>query len=100
MLLLAGMSLAGCHCGQKDVPKVKPPPPPPAVITITVESTPVGAMVTVDGKEIGVTPMKADIPPGPHRLGLAKEGFVGHQADVKLGPNLPASFKASLIAKP
>ena len=40
----------------------------PAKGTLVVESVPVGAEVTVDGKEAGVTPARLELAPGAHKL--------------------------------
>ncbi len=45
--------------------------------TLQLESTPSGAMVLVDGKRAGLTPMRLDLPLGEHRVRLE---LVGHGA--------------------
>jgi len=44
-------------------------------VSITVNSTPQGAMLSVDGSEAGVTPRMITIGPGHHTLTFTREGF-------------------------
>jgi len=48
---------------------------PPKLIALTVYSVPSGAKLSVDGKEVGVTPIAAQITPGSHTLAFNKEGY-------------------------
>lgn len=48
---------------------------PQKTIAITVYSVPSGAMLRVDGKEVGVTPMAVSFTIGGHVLEFVKEGF-------------------------
>jgi hypothetical protein len=45
------------------------------VVSITVSSTPQGAMLAVDGTEAGVTPRMINVGPGHHTLTFTKEGY-------------------------
>lgn len=47
----------------------------PRAVSITVNSVPQGAALTVDGKEVGTTPKIVDVTVGKHLLEFAKEGF-------------------------
>lgn len=42
---------------------------------LSVLSDPTGARSSVDGKYVGLTPLAIELPPGNHRLTLAKEGY-------------------------
>lgn len=44
-------------------------------VSITVNSTPQGAMLSVDGNQAGVTPRMISVGPGHHTLSFTKEGF-------------------------
>ncbi len=48
---------------------------PPKAIPVTVYSVPSGAKLSVDGTEIGITPIAAQILPGSHTLTFSKEGY-------------------------
>jgi len=52
---------------------------PPKTISITVNSVPQGANLSVDGTAAGVTPKVIQVAPGKHTLEFRKEGFnTGH----------------------
>jgi hypothetical protein len=54
---------------------------------IIVRSTPVGAMVVVDGRPHGQTPVTVkDLALGPHTIEVARPGYVPHSARVVLSP--------------
>lgn len=48
---------------------------PPKPIGMTVYSVPAGAMLSVDKKEVGVTPIAVRLIPGSHTLDFVKEGY-------------------------
>src|SRR5664280_2028081 len=48
---------------------------PPKAIAVTVYSVPSGAKLSVDGKELGITPIAAQLVPGSHTLIFTKEGY-------------------------
>jgi len=59
------------------VPKAPPPPPeppPPPKAVIEIYTDPPGAKVYIDGKLVGVTPLRAKIEPGDHALLIEAEG--------------------------
>jgi hypothetical protein len=47
----------------------------PRTVSITVNSVPQGAILTVDGRAAGTTPKVIDVATGKHVLGFEKEGF-------------------------
>jgi hypothetical protein len=54
----------------------QPPPPDPVPMTpVWVTSTPMGATVMLDGREVGKTPFEGLVPYGPHTFGMALPGF-------------------------
>jgi hypothetical protein len=48
---------------------------PPKLISVTVYSVPSEAKLSVDGKEVGVTPIAAQLLPGSHTLTFVKTGY-------------------------
>lgn len=48
---------------------------PPKPIGMTVYSVPSGAMLSVDKKEVGLTPIAVRLTPGSHTLDFVKEGY-------------------------
>lgn len=82
-------------------PPVEPGPPPPAVAPsaaaeraiapsgqLTIRSTPTGALVTVDGRFRGETPLVIrDLPMGAHTVQVARPGHVPWSDRVTLSPS-------------
>jgi hypothetical protein len=66
------------------------PEPSPAAAggALEVSSTPPGALVQIDGRDAGVTPITLDdLPPGPHRIVLTAKGRqpVAQQVTIEAG---------------
>jgi hypothetical protein len=59
----------------KYLPTGLAPTPPLRIIAMTVNSVPQGALLKVDGKEVGTTPKIAQLSVGKHQLEFNKEGF-------------------------
>jgi eukaryotic-like serine/threonine-protein kinase len=66
--------------------------------TITVESKPSGALVTVDGRDVGRTPLTLDNLPMlvAARVRITKDGFEPHTATVEWGSRREHLVEASL----
>lgn len=56
-------------------------------ISMTVNSTPQGALLKVDGVEEGVTPRSVSVGIGKHILRFSKEGFMVGNFPLEIGPN-------------
>jgi hypothetical protein len=56
-------------------------------ITLTVNSTPQGALLKIDGSEAGVTPRLINVGPGKHTLTFSKEGFKAGDFPLEIGQN-------------
>jgi len=77
---------------------------------VTVLSTPAGATVLVDGNPVGVTPWTSEIPPGPHRLELRRDGYgpaeqsldlpADHATEVTVTLTAPAQAPVSTAPTP
>ncbi len=61
----------------------------PAFAPVSVESRPAGARVTVDGRDIGVAPVTAELDAGTYTLGLAAEGFKNWESAIQVQANTP-----------
>lgn len=61
--------------------------PSSKVISLTVNSTPQGAMLSVDGTEVGITPRMIGVSPGHHTLKFVKEGFNTGSFPLDMSPN-------------
>jgi hypothetical protein len=56
-------------------------------ITLTVNSTPQGAMLKLDGVEQGTTPRLITVGQGKHTLTFSEEGFITGMFPLEIGPN-------------
>jgi formylglycine-generating enzyme required for sulfatase activity len=64
----------------------------PGFSAVTVESKPAGAKVMLNGRELGVTPLKTDIDAGSYTLSLAAEGFKTWETSVQVTANTPLTI--------
>lgn len=60
---------------------------PPKPIGITVYSVPSGAKLTIDKKEVGITPVAVQLIPGSHALEFAKEGYTSGSYPLVITPD-------------
>lgn len=60
---------------------------PPRQVTITVNSVPQGATLSVDGVAAGTTPKLVKLGVGKHSLEFAKEGFNPGKFPMEIGPD-------------
>ena len=67
-------------------PELRPALPPRTVST-TVNSVPQGAVLKVDGKEVGATPKIVQLGIGKHMLEFSKEGFNAGRFPMEIGPD-------------
>jgi hypothetical protein len=59
----------------------------PSAVSLTVNSTPQGALLNLDGVEQGPTPRLINVGPGKHTLSFSKEGFKVGTFPLEIGPN-------------
>ena len=59
----------------------------PRTVSITVNSVPQGALLKVDGKEVGTTPKLLEVGIGKHILSFSKEGFNAGTFPLEIGPH-------------
>src|SRR6185312_3965416 len=60
---------------------------PPKMIGVTVNSIPQGALLKVDGQEVGTTPKIVQVSVGKHTLEFSKEGFNTGRFPLEMGPD-------------
>ena len=60
------------------------PSAPAAQASVSVESTPAGADVEIDGAFVGNTPSKITLPPGKHQVVVKKKGFADWSKTVSI----------------
>ena len=75
---------------------------PPADGRLILRTTPAGARVTIDGRDVGITPLTAQsLLPGQHVVRLAHQGYVAAERRVRIGAAQPAqSIDVELVARP
>jgi hypothetical protein len=56
-------------------------------VTLTVNSTPQGAMLQLDGADQGTTPRMVSVGPGKHTLTFTREGFTTGNFPLEIGPD-------------
>jgi serine/threonine-protein kinase len=77
------------------------PPPlrfvmPALVAPAEIYSDPSAATLTVDGKEIGVTPQKLNLSPGAHEVLLERDGFAPTVKHVEVHPGVKLVLRTRL----
>jgi hypothetical protein len=70
-----------------SVPAELQPLAPAKKVSITVNSVPQGAVLSVDGAEAGTTPKLVQLAVGKHSLGFSKEGFNTGKFPLEVGPD-------------
>jgi len=70
-----------------SLPRELQPKMPPKKISITVNSVPQGALLTVDGIQSGDTPRMVDLSIGKHMLEFSKDGFNAGKFPLEVGPD-------------
>lgn len=69
--------------------------------TLMVLASEEGAVVELDGKAIGTTPLaETEVPSGPHRVVVSKQGFIQYAVDVAIRPREQAAVRATLSPSP
>jgi eukaryotic-like serine/threonine-protein kinase len=81
------------------------PPPlrfvmPALIAPAEIYSDPPAATVTVDGKEIGETPRKLDLSPGPHEVRLELDGFAPMVKHIEVHPGVRLVLRTRLDPAP
>ena len=67
---------------------------------LTLTSSPSGATVTIDGKEIGITPWSGETKPGNHKVQVNAKGFVKEERIVQVQPSRDADVTFALNREP
>ena len=69
----------------RSLPRELGPLAPVRKVSITINSVPQGAVVKVDGTELGTTPKIAQLTIGSHKLEFSKEGFNSGTFPLEIG---------------
>ena len=67
---------------------------------LTLTSAPSGATVTIDGKEIGITPWSGETKPGNHKVSVLSKGFLKEERIVQVQPSRDADVTFALNREP
>ena len=67
---------------------------------LTLTSTPGGATVTLDGKEVGPTPWSAEIRPGNHQVAVNAPGYLKEERTVQVQANRDSDVTFALNRAP
>ncbi len=84
----------------KPAPAAPRPAPRPVATEpslLTVDGSPPGAEVVVDGRFVGTIPLQLVVDPGPHDVALRMEGFVQRRQNIEAN-GAPISVKLALPA--
>ena len=73
-----------------------PAPPGAAAGTLQVDAGEPGALVAVDGKQLGLAPQRRELAPGPHRVRVTQEGREPWEREVQVIPGRTARLTARL----
>ncbi len=68
-----------------------------ATVTLSVTSTPDGAQIYVNGREVGASPMKLELKPGRHFVAVEAKGFTRDSTEVELVAGKPDKHHATLV---
>lgn len=71
----------------RDLPSGMGPPAAARKLSVTVNSVPQGALLKLDGEEVGTTPKIVQVGAGKHRLEFSKEGFNPGTFPLEIGPD-------------
>ena len=71
----------------RDLPQGMGPPQAARKVSITVNSVFQGALIKLDGTEVGTTPKIVEVSAGKHRLDFSKEGFNAGAFPLEIGSN-------------
>jgi tetratricopeptide (TPR) repeat protein len=67
---------------------------------LTLSSVPGGATVSVDGKDVGITPWSGEIRPGNHKIQVSAKGFVKEERIVQVQPSRDSDVTFALNREP
>lgn len=89
--------------------------PPPVVFPLKVSASPSGALVTINGGELGPAPLQVNLDPGVYKVGVSLKGYVSQEREFKtpkqatkepislsftLKPEPPQEFQVTLQSSP
>ncbi len=76
--------LAATEKPPTPTPDYTPAPPSAVQASISIDSTPAGADINIDGAFVGNTPSTVALAPGIHQVSVMMQGFVNWSRDLKV----------------
>lgn len=86
--------LMGCEAAQK--PQL--PTPRPSASSITLETSPAGARMTIDGIIVGPSPITVTLNPGPHLVKAALTGYFPVEQKIQVPSKTQKTVQLTLVA--
>lgn len=86
--------MTACEAAQKPTL----PPPRPSASSVTIETRPAGARVTIDGIIVGTSPVQAQLNPGPHLVKAALTGYFPVEQKIQVPSRTTKTFQLTLVA--
>jgi TonB family protein len=81
-------------------PEPKAPPPPPAPAFFAIKSTPAGALVQIDGRDVGNTPLnRVRVSPGARVVRVLQDGFLPWEDEFRARSGRTESIDAILTPR-
>ena len=65
---------------------------------VTVMSTPSGAIVVLDTRQVGKTPLTIKVPPGTHKITVSRSGYASITRTLTVRSGQPVSLSVTLAA--
>lgn len=101
--LFALLSIAALCAGSLVVTgcepaKIELPDPGKNAVTITVQSTPPGATISVDGIPVGPAPQTVKVRPGPHTFKAMQSGYFSAEQRIVASSDTPKDLALTLVA--
>ncbi len=75
------------------------PAPRPESGSVEVASNVPGALVAIDGRQLGPAPQRAELRSGPHQLSVLKNGYQAYEREVLVLPGRSVRVEARLEAE-
>ena len=63
---------------------------------LRVDTDPPGATVSVDGQEVGTTPLEVEVEPGPHEIQVQRRGYRTESTTAELAPGTTGAYSYRL----
>ena len=71
-----------------------------AKTVVSFESSPPGARLRLDGREVGTTPLSRELEPGTHEAEVVSRGFVSQRRTFEAQPAVDQTVRFELAAEP